>query len=128
MLRHTFVMLALTVSACAMGPTMGAEEDSVPPISVPGDLLEEVRADAAKRSGRSVSELKVVSAEAVTWSDASLGCPQPEMLYAQVLTPGYRIVLQAGETRFDYHAGSTGKFVLCPPDRARPPSGAPGKT
>ena len=42
------------------------------------------------------ASLEVVSATAMTWPDASLGCPQPGMLYAQVLTPGYLVVIRDG--------------------------------
>jgi len=38
-----------------------------------------------------------VSIEAVEWPDASLGCPEPDMMYAAMLTPGYVITLSVGE-------------------------------
>ena len=37
-------------------------------------------------------EFRLDSAEGVGWSDASLGCPQEGMMYAQVITPGYKLV------------------------------------
>jgi hypothetical protein len=55
----------------------------------------------------------VVRVTAKTWSDASLGCPEPEMMYAQVLTPGYQIILEAGGTHYDYRADQSGYFKLC---------------
>lgn len=68
--------------------------------------------DLARRLGIDPRQVQVVSAEAVTWSDASLGCPQPDMTYGQVLTPGYRIVLKVAETRYNYH-GSLSRVFLC---------------
>ena len=47
--------------------------------------------DLSKRTGLPKSDIKVVSVEAVQWPDTSLGCPQPDMMYAEVVTPGYRI-------------------------------------
>ena len=44
--------------------------------------------------GVAAADLEVVSATAITWPDASLGCPQPGMMYAQVLTPGYLVVIR----------------------------------
>ena len=35
----------------------------------------------------------------MTWSDASLGCPQPDMGYAQVVTPGYLVLFRDSEGR-----------------------------
>jgi hypothetical protein len=78
--------------------------------------------DAAKRTGLNRADLKVLSAEAVTWSDGSLGCPEPGMMYTQALVPGYRVRIQAGGQELDYHAGRMGAAALCPPGRAMPPS------
>jgi hypothetical protein len=49
--------------------------------------------DAAGRFGR---EPVLVSVEYVQWPDASLGNPQPGMAYAEVITPGFRIILTTG--------------------------------
>ena len=45
-----------------------------------------------------------MSAEAVEWPDASLGNPQPGMVYAQVVTPGYKIILSARGQQYEYHS------------------------
>jgi hypothetical protein len=82
-----------------------------------------VRADAARVTGREVGELVVESAEPVTWSDGSLGCPRPDMSYTQALVPGYRIRIRAGERVLDYHASQRGHFVLCPSGQSLDPLG-----
>ncbi len=73
-------------------------------------------ADLAGRLGLPESAITVRSVESVDWPDASLGCPQPGMMYAQVITPGYRIVLEAGGKRYEYHT-SQSHVVLCSPRR-----------
>jgi hypothetical protein len=78
-------------------------------------------ADAARRTGLDAGALEVASAQAVTWSDGSLGCPEPGMLYTQALVPGYRIRIVAGERTLDYHAGLRGAPRLCPAGRSRDP-------
>jgi hypothetical protein len=114
----------LAVSACA------AEEPVAPPAYSEAmnpslqSMVQEVLADAAQRTGIDQSMLKVVSAEAVTWSDGSLGCPQPGMMYTQALVPGYRVRVQAAEQVLDYHASARGGLALCPAGRAVEP--APG--
>ena len=40
--------------------------------------------------------IELDKAEAVDWSDASLGCPEKGMMYAQVITPGHKVSLKAG--------------------------------
>ncbi|MCI0396040.1 MAG: hypothetical protein L0332_19465 [Chloroflexi bacterium] len=38
------------------------------------------------------------------FEDESLGVPEPGATYAQVITPGYVIVVEADERRYTYHA------------------------
>jgi hypothetical protein len=94
-------------------PAVPAQESPMPSIVTLSELTEKVLADAAKRSGMDKASLKVESAEAVTWSDGSLGCPEPGMMYTQALVPGYRVKVRAGEELLDYRAGSRGYFVVC---------------
>ena len=89
--------------------------------STPAEMIEAALDDAANRSTTPRAGIKVISEEAVTWPDGSLGCPQPGMVYTQALVPGYRIVLQAGEQTLNYHAMSRGKPVFCPASRVTAP-------
>ncbi len=84
-------------------------------------IVEAALADAARRTGRDASTLQVVSAEAVTWPDGSLGCPEPGMNYTMALVPGYRVRIRAGAEVLDYHASRPGYLVLCPPGRSVDP-------
>jgi hypothetical protein len=89
--------------------------DPGPPVTgeAPIGLLEDIRADLAEKSGAALEAMVVIRDQAVTWSDGSLGCPQPGMMYTQALVPGYWVVLQVGEVEYDYHAAESGYFVLC---------------
>jgi hypothetical protein len=80
---------------------------------VPADLLDEIRADLAQRLGVGREAITVARAEAVTWSDGSLGCPQPGVMYTQALVEGYWVVLEAGGVQYDYRVGERGSFSLC---------------
>ncbi|NIN64244.1 MAG: hypothetical protein GTO63_06000, partial [Anaerolineae bacterium] len=72
------------------------------------------REDLAQRLGLAPEAIRLVSVEAVEWSDTSLGCPQPGMMYAQVITPGFRVVLEEAEgQRYEYHADRSRAVVLC---------------
>jgi hypothetical protein len=77
--------------------------------------------EAARQTKRDRAQLKVISAEAVTWADGSLGCPQPGIAYTQALVPGYRIRIQAGGEVLDFHASRRGHMVLCPSGRSADP-------
>ena len=69
-------------------------------------------ADLAARLKIGEGQIAVKSVEAVDWPDASLGCAQRGRMYAQVITPGYRILLEAGGKVYEYHASQT-HAVLC---------------
>lgn len=79
-------------------------------------LVEEARQSLAARLGLTADDITVERTEDVTWPDASLGCPDPEMMYAQALIPGYRIVLRAGDQTYSYHGSERGQLVLCGKD------------
>ena len=81
--------------------------------------VETAFANAAKRTGIARSALVLVSAEAVTWPDGSLGCTRPGRTYAQAQIPGYRIRIQAGAKMLDYHANAHAYMILCPAWRPR---------
>jgi hypothetical protein len=80
---------------------------------VPEDLLDAILADAQARTGLPRAQIIVIRAEAVTWRDGSLGCPQPGMAYTEALVPGYWVVLEIGDRQLDYHASERGSFFLC---------------
>ena len=57
------------------------------------------------------AQVCVIAAEAVEWRDSSLGCPEPEMAYLTVITPGYRIILEVAGLRYEVHTNETGRSV-----------------
>jgi hypothetical protein len=78
-----------------------------------------VLADAQQRAPG--APVRIVSSEAVTWPDGSLGCPEPGRMYTQALVKGHRIRVEAGGTLLDYHTNASGRWVCCPADRATEP-------
>ncbi len=52
-------------------------------------------------------------AEAVEWSDGSLGCPVRGVLYTQVITPGYHVVISVDGVEYDYRVSEGGEIRLC---------------
>jgi hypothetical protein len=97
--------------------------------AVPAELLAAARADLAQRlvAEKAGGSVRVLVAEAVTWSDGALGCPRPGMNYTMALVPGYRVVfgvrVGADERRYAYHAGHSGPLAYCANPRS-PVSGS----
>ena len=119
----TFALGLAVLAACAAEPP-----SEPPPVAGPGSTLtgldavvEAAIVDAATRSGLGRDEIRLLSAEAVTWGDGSLGCPEPGMMYTQALVPGYRVRLEAGGRVLDYHSSTRGPPMPCPPGRSQEP-------
>jgi hypothetical protein len=95
------------------GPAMTGE--------VPGAIIAAILDDAAARSGLPVDDLAVTRAEAMTFSDGSLDCPEPGMAYTQALVDGYQVEVEAADETLDYRVGTGGAFRLC--ESGGPPAG-----
>ena len=101
----------------AVAPSPTPSVAGVPTVAAPAgaaNALAAVRRDLAQRLMLAEAQITLVRAEAVDWPDSSLGCPQPGMMYLQVVTPGYRLVLAAGGVSTEYHTDAGGRFVVCP--------------
>ena len=74
-------------------------------------------ADLAERESVEPDAVTVAGHQTVTWSDGSLGCPQPGMMYTQALVPGHLLVLEVDGQLFSYHSGDrgaqAGQFTYC---------------
>jgi hypothetical protein len=68
------------------------------------DATEIARRDLAQRLNMSEPEVAVESVEPAEFSDAALGAPLEDEMSAQVITSGWRIILKAGETNYEYRA------------------------
>ncbi len=80
-------------------------------------------ADLAAHLGIDPGSIIVVDEREVTWPDSSIGCPQPGMQYLQRLTDGVLLVLEAGDRRYEYHAGGSRSLFLCANPRPPVPGG-----
>lgn len=99
------------------------------PTNVPStdlnSLIESAIQALSQRLSIEPSQIELLEAKEVVWSNSSLGCPKPGMYYADVLTPGYLIRLSVNQVEFEYHAGRSGGLIYCQ-DPQPPVSGAPG--
>jgi hypothetical protein len=76
-------------------------------------LIEKAKEDLAQRLSISISQIDLVEAKEVVWPDASIGCPQPGMMYAQVQTMGFLVQLEAAEQVYSYHTDMDNTIILC---------------
>jgi len=86
-------------------------------------LVTMAKEDLAERLEVGVEAIQVLEAKLVVWPDASMGCPQPEMMYIQVPQDGCLIRLQVEEEVFEYHSG--GHRMPFPCEEPAPPAAPP---
>ena len=60
--------------------------------------------DLAERLGLEVNQITEACVEQADFPDASLGAAVADEMSAQVITPGWRIRLQAGDETYEYRA------------------------
>jgi hypothetical protein len=117
LLRCGLVPLGWLLASCAVVTAAPAGAAYPPPLQA---VVDRARALASEEAGAASAQLRVVAAEAVTWPDGSMGCPQPGLMYTQALVPGYRVVLALGQRQWLFHANARGSLVRCTPERATP--------
>ena len=115
--------LEITSSPESVSPTQG-EEAMTLSVPTPADqglqnLIQKINEDLAGRLSISADDISIVEVTEVEWSDSSMDCPEPGMSYLQVITPGYRIILQANDQPYEYHTNRDSYFVYCD-DQAAP--------
>lgn len=106
-----------------MKPFKKPDLQTVPTITQSGDiyipqdadmeqLITQTKKDLAQRLDIAPADVKVLQTQKKNWPDTSLGCPVPGKVYAQVITPGFLIVLGASGRNYNYHANLK-EFVFC---------------
>ncbi|HEY3108438.1 MAG TPA: hypothetical protein VGL23_06780, partial [Chloroflexota bacterium] len=81
----------------------------------PEQIGEAARAEAARALNVPVDQVTVERVDPVDWRDSSLGCSEPGKVYAQVITEGFRVVVNVGGQRREVHTDAAGRrLVFCP--------------
>jgi len=120
------MLVLLFLSACLPQPADAQDQVETPPVESPPTVgphtqvsfeaqspIDLAKNDLAERLGISEKQIEVVDVAKTTWPDASLGCPKLGVLYIQVVTDGYRILLDANGTIYEYHTDTGEQVLLC---------------
>ncbi len=97
----------------ATAPLAGAVTDAAALDEAGRRALEQAQAALARELSIQPSEVTFVQAVAVEWRDSSLGCPKPNQNYMQVITPGYRLTVQAQGKQYEYHTDMGKRAIRC---------------
>lgn len=95
-IRFLVVLLLIAAGAVVCGAADQAAHD----------MAAKCTADLAQRLKLPVTEITVKSTQATTWPDTALGMPEIDVMYAQVITPGWKIILEARHRQYLYTAST----------------------
>jgi len=86
---------------------------AAPDTGAPAAPVQAAIAAAAERLGVDADLMKLLYVESRDWPDSSLGCPQTGMMYAQVITPGWLVLISGSGQVLEYHTDANQNLVLC---------------
>ena len=86
-------------------PNPPRQEDGLPIEldKITSNLVTLAKDDLASRLNVSADVIQLTQLSAVEWPDPSLGLPADDMMYAQVITPGYILEFETNNTTYVYH-------------------------
>jgi hypothetical protein len=73
-------------------------------MAIEQNIINKARRDLTQRLGVSENQITQAGVEANDFPDASLGAPIEDEMSAQVITPGWKIRLNAGGETYEYRA------------------------
>lgn len=95
------LLMMLLVSGCINVKHEPVSNNSIFPES---PVVNIAREDLAQRLNITDGEVKFIKQDLVNWRDTSLGYPEKDKVYAQEITPGFRIILEAMNKTYEYHS------------------------
>lgn len=104
-------MLAILLFVLAGEPLLGDLS--------PERAMQIARETLARELNVSARGIRVRDVQRAEWPDASLGCPEKGVQYAQVVTVGYRMRLEVGEKSYPMHVAGERAIRCDAPPRGR---------
>jgi len=119
----TSIVVAMWIlAACAPQQAEQPTEQSLLPNDNPGIQLDFTPAQQASITllsetlGLPAEKITLVSTESVTWPDGCLGVQRIGIMCTQALVEGYKIVLGADGTQYEFHTNVSGSSVVLASD------------
>jgi hypothetical protein len=81
-------------------------------VPVTNPAVQAARQRVADDLGIDVTSVSVVSFEAAEWSDSCLGVHVRDQVCAEVIIPGYRVILSTGNNSYEAHTNQDGSIVF----------------
>ena len=111
------LIFGLFLTACAgsgaevLPETGGTDAGVISTEDITLQALDAAINQLSQSTGVSAEQIQVLTSERVEWPDACLGLASQDEACAQVVTPGFRIVLQAGDQTYEFHTDESGTHI-----------------
>lgn len=112
----SIMLMMILISACA--PQAAATQEPAieeQPTHINVDLTPAQRiaiSKLAENLGITPDKIKLVSNEAVDWPDSCLGVSIEGIMCSQIVTPGFRVVLEADGKQVEYHTNQDASVIV----------------
>ena len=104
-------VVVLSVSA-SISSTAAETQDNGAAATTIVKATELARNELARELQMDAATIEAISTEPQTWPDSSLGCGKPGTQAAQVITPGYAVLLKTSRGNYRVHATDK-SAVMC---------------
>lgn len=111
---RSIALLAVGSALAACNPAdepPRAAADAGRPAPVAMTPADRARAVVAARLNVPMDDVTVIAVTPRDFPDSSLDCPEPDMLYQQVITPGHQVLVEAEGRRFDVRVAGAGARI-----------------
>lgn len=104
-------VLTLTVGACAQPQEMPPTAPTNTPHPDPPHAAVVAKQKLSETIAASPEEISIISFERMDWPNACLGLEEEGEMCAQVLTPGWRVILSAAGEQYTFRTDEEGQVV-----------------
>jgi hypothetical protein len=102
---------AASANAFWLAPSVRKAPPKPPPVETPL-AVQAARQRVASDLGIDVTSVSVESYEPDEWTDSCLGVHLQNQICAEVIIPGYRVILTTGSARYEAHTNQDGTIVF----------------
>lgn len=114
------IILVISTSSCANNQKTSSQiETTATPAKTVNSNFKElpkfvkstVLSNATKHFSKPVTDIRITQAQKQNWGDSCLGLAEPGKLCAQVIVPGWKIVVSDGKSELVYRTDEKGRQV-----------------
>jgi len=107
------VLVSVLLSSCSLSTAVPATQN-VPTLVVetlPPGVVVEIQNRVSETLGVPADQLQIDTVEQTDWPDSCLGLPEQDEACAEVITPGWLVVVDIAGTKYSYRVDESGTNI-----------------